>query len=229
MNTAYLLALAVGLLSAPHCVGMCGGIVGALSFSLPVCVRERPVRFGAFLLAYNLGRILSYAAAGALFGWFGALMLGLSNYAWAYDGLRVLAAVIVVGIGLSIGGWLPRMAAVERFGEPLWRRLEPWGRRLLPVRTLPRALLFGAVWGWLPCGLVYGMLISAPAQGGAAAGALYLALFGVGTLPALLTTGFLAGRLYGLGQNRRFKVAAGFLVIALGLVTLHFQGYNVAN
>ncbi|WP_295587810.1 sulfite exporter TauE/SafE family protein [uncultured Lamprocystis sp.] len=229
MNTNFLLALAVGLLSAPHCVSMCGGIVGALSFSLPVSVREQPARLGAFLFAYNLGRILSYAGAGALFGWFGALMLDMSAHAWAYDGLRVLAAVIVVGIGLSIGGWLPRMAALERLGAPLWQRIEPWGRRLLPVRTLPQAMLFGAIWGWLPCGLVYGMLISVPAQGSAAAGAVYLALFGVGTLLPLLTTGFLAGSLYRLGQDRRFKMMAGLMVIALGLVTLHFQGYNAGN
>ena len=138
----------------------------------------------------------------------------------------VVAALVVVGIGLSIGGWWPRLAIVERAGAPLWRRLEPWARRLLPVRTLPRAALFGAVWGWLPCGLVYGMLIGAPAQGGAAAGALYMTLFGVGTLPVLLAAGLLAGRLYRLGQDRRFQAAAGLLVIILGLSTLQFQGYN---
>ncbi len=229
VTSTFLLAFVVGFLSTLHCVGMCGGIVGALSLSIPAADRDRPARFAVFLLAYNLGRILSYALAGALFGGFGAALLAAGTRGWLYDGLRLLAALVVVGMGLSIGGWLPRLNALERLGTPLWRRLEPLGRRLLPVRTLTRAALFGAVWGWLPCGLVYGMLISAPAQGSAGAGALYMALFGAGTLPALLATGLLAGRLYRLGQDRRFQALAGALVIILGLLTLHFQGYNAGN
>ena len=226
MTTAYLLAFGVGILSALHCVGMCGGIVGALSFSLPADLRARPRRLAAFLLAYNLGRISSYAVAGALFGWLGAALIADGTQVWLSNGLRALAAVAMVGIGLYIAGWLPRLAFLERLGAPLWRVLEPLGRRLLPVRSLPRAALFGAVWGWLPCGLVYTMLIGSPAQGGAVEGALYMALFGAGTLPVMLAAGLVAGRLYRMGQDRRFQAAAGVAVILIGLSILHFQGYN---
>jgi sulfite exporter TauE/SafE len=229
MNTTYLAAFVIGLLSALHCIGMCGGILGALSFSLPANVRAQPRSLVAFLLAINLGRIASYAAAGALFGWLGGALLASDARAWLYDALRILAALVMVGIGLYIGGWFPRFAAVERLGEPLWRLLEPIGRRLLPVQTPLQAVLYGAVWGWLPCGLVYSMLIGSPAQAGALGGALYMALFGAGTLPILLTGGLLAGRLYRLGQDRRFQAVAGLLVIILGLSTLHFQGYNAAQ
>lgn len=229
MNTAYLAAFVIGLLSALHCIGMCGGILGALSFSLPADVRAQPRSLAAFLLAINLGRIASYAAAGALFGWLGGALLASDARAWLYDALRVLAALVMVGIGLYIGGWFPRFVAVERLGEPLWRLLEPIGRRLLPVQTPLQAVLYGAIWGWLPCGLVYSMLIGSPAQAGALGGALYMALFGAGTLPILLTGGLLAGRLYRLGQDRRFQAVAGLLVIILGLSTLHFQGYNAAQ
>lgn len=228
MSTAYVAAFVVGLLSAIHCIGMCGGILGALSFSLPPGVRADTRRLTAFLLAINLGRILSYGAGGALFGWLGGALLASEARVWLYDTLRMLAALVMVGIGLYIGGWFPRFAAVERIGVPLWRRLEPIGRRLLPVRSPLRAILYGAVWGWLPCGLVYSMLIGSPARAGAAGGALYMALFGVGTLPVLLAGGLLAGRLYRLGKDRRFQAAAGLLVIALGLSTLHFQEYNGA-
>jgi len=226
VSSAYPLAFVIGLLSALHCVGMCGGIVGALSFSLPGEVRARTDRLLAFLLAYNLGRIASYALAGALFGALGEALFADGARAWAFDGLRVLAALTLVGIGLYLGGWLPGFAAVERLGEPLWRRIEPLGRRLIPVRSLPQATLFGALWGWLPCGLVYSMLISSLAQGGAGGGALYMALFGAGTLPVVLIGGLLAGRLYRLAQDRRFQSVAGLVVIILGLSTLHWQGYN---
>jgi len=53
-----------------------------------------------------------------------------------------------------------------------------------------------------------------------------MTLFGLGTLPVLLAAGLFAGRLYRLGQDRRFQAAAGLLVIALGLSTLQFQGYS---
>lgn len=226
MSTAYLLAFAVGLLSALHCIGMCGGIVGALAFSVPERTRRDWRRLVLFLTAYNAGRIATYAVAGALFGGVGGAMIGAGEGARLHDLLRWVAAVVVIGIGLYIAGWLPRVIGIERLGEPVWRWLEPIGRRLLPVQTLPRAVLYGAVWGWLPCGLVYTMLISAPARGGAAAGALYMALFGLGTLPVMLATGLFAGRLYRFASDPRLKAAAGIAVIALGLFTLFFQGYN---
>lgn len=229
MSSAYALAFVVGLLSALHCIGMCGGIVGALSFSLPVQVRQDWRRFLSFLLAYNAGRVLSYALAGAVFGSLGGVLIGAGGHVWLHDALRWLAALLMVGIGLYIAGWFPRFGLIERIGEPVWHHLEPLGRRLMPVTSLPRAGLYGAVWGWLPCGLVYTMLISTPAQGGWLAGALYMALFGLGTLPPLIATGLFAGRLYRFSGDNRLQILAGLTVVALGLFTLLFQGYNVGR
>jgi len=223
LNSAYVIAPVVGLFSAMHCIGMCGGIVGALTFSLPERVRNEPRRLLAFALAYNAGRVLSYALAGALFGWLGGLVFAAGNAAAAAWLLRLTAAVITVAMGLYIAGWLPRFARLERLGEPLWRILEPWGRRLLPVHTLGRAVLYGAVWGWLPCGLVYAMLISAPAQSSMLGGALYMTLFGLGTLPIMLGTGMLAGRLRRWTGSSVLRQLAGLGVVGLGLFTLLSQ------
>ena len=225
--TPFLLAFLIGLLSALHCLGMCGGIVGALAFSLPLEIRRDPSRLVLFLFAYNLGRVGSYALAGAAFGWLGEALMASGGAAWPHRVLQWIAALVMVGIGLYIAGWFPRFAQVERIGEPLWQRLEPLGRRILPVATLPRALVYGAIWGWLPCGLVYTMLIATPAQGGPVAGALYMALFGLGTLPAMLAIGLLTGRLHAWARDRRVQLIAGLSVIALGLYTLGVQGYNV--
>lgn len=226
MSLAYLLAFSVGLISALHCIGMCGGVAGALSYALPAQTRHDHRRLGVFVLAFNLGRIASYAAAGALSGAFGAALLGSTSHPWLFEAMRLLAALVLIGIGLYMAGWFPRFALIEQMGAPLWRRLEPLGRRLLPVRTLPRAALFGMIWGWIPCGLVYSMLISTPAQGSALAGALYMAMFGAGTLPVVAAAGLFAGRLYRLGQDRRFKALAGLGVILLGLLTLYFGAWS---
>ncbi len=226
MNPAYPLAFAIGLLSALHCIGMCGGIAGDLSLSLPAVRRAHWWGLVTYLLAFNLGRVLSYALAGAAFGSLGGVLL-VSGHLWLHDALRWLAALVMVGAGLSIAGWLPRLQGLERLGAPIWRWLEPWGRRLLPVDSLPKAILYGAVWGWLPCGLVYTLLLGAPAQGGPLAGALYMALFGLGTWPVLIATGLFAGRLHRYAGDTRLRVLAGLAVTGLGLYTLSFQGYNV--
>lgn len=227
LGASLLLAFVVGLFSALHCVGMCGGIIGALTLSLAPAVRGHWGRLSLFLVAFNLGRVSSYAAAGALLGWLGQRLTAATTQTGLHEGLRLLAALILVGIGLHMAGWFPRFAVIERIGEPLWRRLQPLRRLLLPVASLPRALGYGAVWGWLPCGLVYSMLLSAPAQADPVAGALFMAAFGLGTLPTLLATGLLAGRLHQLARNPRVRVAAGLSVVALGLFALGYQGYII--
>lgn len=217
-------AAVVGLFSVLHCVGMCGGIIGALTFSLAPGLRQEVGRLGMFLAAFNLGRISSYSLAGGLFGWLGQGLTAATANTWLPQGLRLLAALLLVGVGLHIAGWFPRFALIERVGEPLWRWLQPLGRRLLPVGTLAQACAYGALWGWLPCGLVYSMLLSTPAQADPLAGALFMAAFGLGTLPALLVTGLLAGRLHELACHPRLRQGAGLSVLGLGLFALIWQG-----
>ncbi len=226
MSGACAIALLVGVLGSMHCAGMCGGILGALTYSLPAGVRRRPERLLGILLALNLGRMVSYAAAGALVGWAGGTLAVSSGAVWIGLMFRGLAGLVVVGIGLYLGGWFPRLAVVERLGSPLWSQLAPLANRLMPIRGPCHAALYGVLWGWLPCGLVYSMLISTPAQAGALSGALYMALFGAGTLPVTLGGGLLAGRLYALARDRRYRTVAGLGVIAIGLSILIVQGYN---
>ncbi|MBU0500786.1 MAG: sulfite exporter TauE/SafE family protein [Gammaproteobacteria bacterium] len=199
---------------------MCGGIMGALTFSLPPGVRSEMGLMLPFVLAYNLGRLLSYGAAGALFGLFGAGLFEVLE-PWLGQGWpQRLAALVMIAIGLNIAGLLPQLTGLERFGAWIWRGLEPLGRALLPVRTLPKALLYGVVWGWLPCGLVYGMLIAAAGQGAALPGALMMLAFGLGTLPSVMLTGILAGRLQHLARRPGFRLLAGAGVALFGLVAL---------
>ncbi|WJN57537.1 sulfite exporter TauE/SafE family protein [Pseudomonas sp. SO81] len=206
-------ALILGLLGGGHCLGMCGGLMGALTLAIPPEQRAR--RFH-LLLAYNLGRILSYATAG--------LLIGLAGWAVASSPaamvLRVIAGLLLIAMGLYLAGWWSGLTRIEAVGRHLWRHLQPIASRLMPVSSLPRALLLGAVWGWLPCGLVYSTLLWASSQGSPTDSALLMLAFGLGTMPVLLATGMAAERLTALLRRRGVRMAGGLLVILFGLWTL---------
>lgn len=206
-------ALLLGMLGGGHCIGMCGGLMGALTLAIPPEQRQRRLRL---LLAYNLGRIASYALAGLLLGGAGwALASGP-----AASVLRTIAGGLLVVMGLYLAGWWSGLTRIESLGRLLWRRLEPLARRLLPVGNARRALLLGAIWGWLPCGLVYSTLLWAASQGDALRSAVLMLAFGLGTLPVLLATGLAAERLTALLRRRGIRIAGGLLVILFGLWTL---------
>ena len=206
-------ALVLGLLGGGHCLGMCGGLMGALTLAIPPEQRGRRLRL---LLAYNLGRILSYASAG--------LLLGLAGWAVASSpaalALRVVAALLLIAMGLYLAGWLSGLTRIEALGRGLWRHIQPLASRLLPVSSLPRALLLGALWGWLPCGLVYSTLLWAASQGNAGYSAALMLAFGLGTWPVLLATGLAAERVNALLRRRSVRVAGGVLVMLFGMWTM---------
>ncbi|MEX5505847.1 sulfite exporter TauE/SafE family protein [Pseudomonas putida] len=206
-------ALVLGLLGGGHCLGMCGGLMGALTLAIPPEQRGRRLRL---LLAYNLGRIFSYASAG--------LLLGLAGWAVASSpaalGLRVVAALLLIAMGLYLAGWWSGLTRIEALGRGLWRHIQPVASRLLPVSSLPRALLLGALWGWLPCGLVYSTLLWAASQGNAGYSAALMLAFGLGTWPVLLATGLAAERVNALLRRRSVRVAGGVLVMLFGIWTM---------
>ncbi len=213
----YLVAFTVGLFGGVHCVGMCGGIVGALSFGLPEQARGRFSALLPYLINYNLGRLFSYTIGGALVGGVGALAANMVALHEAKTLLQVIAGVFMVAMGLYLGGWWYGMGRLERVGGKAWRLIEPFGRRLLPVRHPGQALLMGVVWGWLPCGLVYSALIWAISAGSAQEGALLLLSFGLGTLPNLMLMGILAGKLTALLRRPAVMHLAGAAVTVIGL------------
>lgn len=220
-DISYLQAFLMGLLGAVHCVGMCGGIVGALSFGLSEDVRASTHRFLPYLLGYNGGRIASYVFAGALMGGLGSLAAsGLSAVHEAKLLLQFAAGAFMIVLGLYLGGWWLGLARVERAGVFVWRRLEPLGRRFIPVRTPYQAVVLGLVWGWLPCGLVYTALIWSISGASIGEGALLMLSFGIGTLPSLLAMGVFAAKVSRALRNLWVRRFAGALVIGFGLLTL---------
>lgn len=214
---SYLAAFLVGLFGGVHCVGMCGGIVGALSFGLPEGLRGRPLGQLPFLLAYNGGRLLSYTAAGVLVGGVGVLAADLVALDRARLWLQLVAGLFMLAMGLYLGGWWFGLVRLERLGGRLWRHLEPLGCGLLPVRRPGQALLLGLLWGWLPCGLVYSVLIWTLSAGGAVEGGLLMLAFGLGTLPNLLAMGLVAAKLAAFLRQAWVRYLAGGTVVLFGL------------
>lgn len=199
--------------------------MGALTLGTPTAVGESRLRVLAHVSAYNLGRILTYVLAGALLGGFGQSVLAVLGPTGGHAVLQLIAAGVLLAAGLYLTGWFPKLGRIERLGEPLWRRLQPLAGRLLPVRSPGHALVYGLVWGALPCGLVYAALVWAGASGDPVSAALRMLAFGAGTLPGLMAAGLMADRVTRAIRRPGFRqtvglgmvtVAAGTLLLALG-------------
>jgi len=197
MSTALALtvpALLMGLAGSGHCAVMCGSVASA------VCGRPKAS------LAFNIGRVLTYAALGAVAGAIGG------TFTLATVALRPLAAIALVGLGLHLAGVTSLFASVERLGAPLWRRIAPLTKRPLPTFAL------GALWGLVPCGLVYAAVAVAATAGSAAHGALVMLAFGAGTLPLMTLLAALAGPVVGRVTRHAFvRRTAGLFVLLLGV------------
>lgn len=204
-------AFLLGLLGSGHCLGMCGGLASALGFN-----SSASDRLGQ-LLSYNLGRLSSYALAGVIVG---SLGFWLSQQLGAAGFLRYIAAIMLILMGLYLGQWFNGLLMTEKLGQVLWHRLQPLSKRWLPVRSRRDALFIGMLWGWLPCGLVYSALIWASAQAHIAGALMVMLSFGLGTLPAMLASGWFAQELAKVVQNRWFRSAAGLLMLLFGIASL---------
>jgi len=217
-STSYLVAFVMGLFSALHCLGMCGSIIGTLTLSLRREIRENKALLVPFVFSYNFGRITSYTLAGYFAGLVhNVLMLPLGE-GTGHRILQIVSALIMAGAGLHIAGWFPRFAYIEKGGALIWARLEPYGRRLIPVQTLPQAYVFGMIWGWLPCGLVYAAVALAATAGNEVRGALTMLAFGIGTLPAVVSVGLMTSLLVRLSSMKKFRQVAGISLLLLALL-----------
>jgi sulfite exporter TauE/SafE len=231
MNALNLLPVfLVGLAGSVHCVGMCGGIVSAFSmapaarapFPVAVVTRAAPrLAAGAQrMLAYNAGRIGSYALAGAIAGGLAGGVRTLAGLGALQAGGYWLANAMLVLLGLYLTGAWPALARIELLGRGLWARLRPLMGRMLPLDTPLKMFALGALWGWLPCGMVYSVLLTAMLAGSAPAGAAVMLAFGLGTLPMLLALGAAGERLRHALQRRAVRVAGGLLVLVFGVAGL---------
>jgi hypothetical protein len=203
------LVMLTGLFSAPHCIGMCGGIVSAVSL-------QSGIPASRSMLLYNGGRILSYTVMGAMMGAVGSFV----DVAGKLAGVRGLASIIG---GLFVLLWLWR-----RFQLPLMGKLSGMLHRKLASGTEREAsargkslhvLATGIAFGFLPCGLTYAMGMNAAASGSAPEGAAIMALFGLATFPALAAAATVAA--FANRKWRRFMRKAGVVTaVFVGVLSI---------
>lgn len=217
-TTSYFVAFLMGLISSLHCIGMCGSIIGTLTLSLSPDIRNKKALLLPFVFNYNLGRIVSYTIAGALAGVIQTIAVMHMSEIHGHRLLQIFSAIIMASAGLYIAGWFPHFAYIEKLGTHFWKKIEPFGRRLIPVKNRSHAFLFGMVWGWLPCGLVYAALAVAATAGDVTKSALTMLAFGLGTLPAVMGVGIMTGILTRLSRMQKCKQAIGLFMIVLALL-----------
>lgn len=207
-------ALVAGLLGSTHCVLMCGGIAGALGLGTPAggACSGQSLRFPVL---YNLGRITSYTIAGGVVGALGGGTLAIAGLPQLGQAFALLAALVIVVVGLRLATGGRHFGWLDRVGAAAWRRIAPLTRGLFPVTTPARAFGVGLAWGWLPCGISYAMLTAALLTGSALAGASLMAMFGIGTLPAMLTLSTGATKLLRPATRR----LGGAVLVVMGLAS----------
>lgn len=238
MSTAQLLPVfLVGLAGSVHCVGMCGGIVGALSANMadvrataparaviPIASASLAAPMLTRVLAYNTGRITSYMLAGAMAGGLAGGAQSLAGLVGLQLGFYWLANLMLISLGLYLMNVWRGLAWLEQGGRVLWQRaqptLAPLMKTLMPARHAHQALALGALWGWLPCGMVYSVLLTAMLSGDALDGAAVMLAFGLGTLPMLMGLGLLGARLTHAMRRPALRIACGVMVLDFGLLGL---------
>lgn len=206
--TAWLL----GFIGSIHCMGMCGGIVGALTLNNQ---SKHPV---ITQLAYHAGRISTYGLLGLTVGFLGFWLADLHHS--LANTMRVISGGMLILMGLYVSGATQALNWLEKGGSVAWKYIQPISKTFLPVRNLPQAMGLGMVWGLLPCGLVYSTLTWSLVAADPVQSASMMMMFGLGNLPALLSFGLFAQTLTKLKKQPLVRLSLGALIILFGIWTL---------
>lgn len=199
-------ALLLGLMGSFHCAGMCGPI----AIALPLHGNRLPQKiYGGAL--YNLGRTVTYGVMGAVFG-----LLG--------QGVRMMGfqqkVSIIMGAIMIISVFFPSLFKNQYSNEKSWislvGKLKSSIARMFAIRSFSSLFFIGLANGLLPCGLVYIAIAGAIGTGEVVYGSLYMLMFGLGTIPMMLSIA-IAGNVLSLNIRKKINRLIPVLVIFVGL------------
>ncbi len=234
---SFLGGLLLGLASSLHCAAMCGPI--ASSYLLVMAPQDRARARLRVLLTAQVGRAISYCVAGAILGAAGAHVVHLFDRAFAFRIMEWIAALTLMGIGLSVAGLLPSLAGLDRALPRLFSPITQGLGRLAAsaslgappgagearlagyrLRNIATPLVSGMVWGMVPCGMVYAALFTAMLAGSAGRAALIMAGFALGTVPSVTVSALGVTALPKLARKDRARLIVGLAIVMIGVATL---------
>ena len=209
----FLAAFSMGLFGSPHCLGMCGGIVTAFGLSMQHVSDSKK---NGLILTYHLGRLISYSLLGLI-----ASLVGVAIFQsiMSNSAPRIVLGAVLVLSGLAMLG-LPLFNQLEKFGMRFWQSLAPLRKKVFPIDSFGKALFAGLLWGFLPCGLVYGALMMAIAGNNITTGAALMFVFGLGTMPMLIATQKTVGMLQSNIKHFRLRQINGVIMLLSGLAVI---------
>ncbi|MEZ5307087.1 MAG: sulfite exporter TauE/SafE family protein [Pyrinomonadaceae bacterium] len=209
----YYVIFALGLVSSLHCISMCGPIV--VSYSIPLGGETYKKQTAAHL-AYNAGRIITYAFLGAVTGLIGNTVGFIGSLAGYENVAAIFAGVLMVVAGIVMLDLIPSKG-LQKFNPLKYtaRFLKPLGSRI-SSKTIGGKFTLGLMLGFLPCGLIYAVLLKAMSTGSAVSGALTMISFGLGTVASLLAIGLFSSA-FGVKLSRWGTKVAAVNVLLLGL------------
>lgn len=206
-------ALLMGLLGSGHCVAMCGSLTMAVGFSIP-----SSKNFLFYSLYISLGRIFGYGLIGFVVSLLAQSIIGITNGGIFY--LSILSSVLMLGIGLHIAQVNSLVLKTEKLGAFIQPIIDPIKKRLLPIDSISKCLLYGLFWGFLPCGLVYTAISMAITSPNPVNGALIMISFGIGTLPTLVGLTAFNSKLNGILKQYYVRFILGTIVVVMALYSL---------
>lgn len=222
--TVWISAFMAGLMGSGHCFAMCGGIAGSLG---ALTAATRTTKAARSALEFNLGRLLSYSLLGGVTAGLIGVAGRTSQLQSLGRALRLVTVIMVALIGLRFLLNWRGLDIIERLGARVWQRVFPWAMKAGSRPDRAGRFLLGLCWGFLPCGLVYTLLLTAASTGSVIAGSITMLAFGLGTLPAMLGLTLAAPGVSMLLADRSFRGIVGFSLILLALwmaFTLVFSG-----
>ncbi|MCK9419537.1 MAG: sulfite exporter TauE/SafE family protein [Nitrospirae bacterium] len=203
----------IGLLGSMHCIGMCGGFVAMYSLKKPATKPTLP-----YHILYNLGRITTYSLLGGILGSVGSFFAYIGEHRGIPGAVLLIAGSFMVLMGLNIAGVLGKRGLFEENGITGTSAFRQTLHRILALESVWSTFLLGLLLGFLPCGLLYPIFMNAAASGGFISGMLIMAIFGIGTVPAMMSFGLLMTRLRPHIKQALYRAAA-VLIVILGLQT----------
>jgi len=204
----------IGLFGSTHCIGMCGGILSALSIA--ISNKQSNNKKNKYCILYNIGRISMYVIIFIILSIISNL-LDKATSEITIKILRIISGFLLVIIGLYLSNFWSGIIYLEKVGLFFWNSISILIKFIVPVNSYIKAYILGLIWGLIPCGLVYTTILLALVNTNFNFSLVLIIFFGIGTLPAMMMTGIIYTKYSFLFLDKNIKYFFGIFIILFGI------------